>query len=313
MTNFTGQNTKRLTIADYRRVASIYGLQVAHVQAVVRVEAGNAGFWNSGNLKLLYEGHIAYRETSGDLRAKLVAAGLAWRSWGDVSYGKASQSRARLSKAIKIAGDQAYRWASYGLGQTMGFNAEVCGYSSAKEMFEAYLTGEPAQLDGMMRFIKGNNLLSALRNNDWRTFARGYNGSGYAKHGYHTRLQKAYNQFASGKPQISVNVPDPWADGILTIGDKGPIIEDLQRRLGDIEVDGHFGRATAEAVKKFQRAKGLAADGIVGAKTKEALEEVGSTTSSSAVGPVIVAAGTVGLLTWLSNLPCEYLNLFCGG
>ena len=39
----------------------------------------------------------------------------------------------------------------------------------------------------------------------------------------------------------------------------------------DIEVDGDFGRGTQSAVKSFQKAKGLSADGVVGNKTLEAL------------------------------------------
>ena len=40
------------------------------------------------------------------------------------------------------------------------------------------------------------------------------------------------------------------------------------------QVDGYFGDDTEEAVKDFQRAKGLTADGVVGPKTMEKLYEV---------------------------------------
>jgi len=296
-----GRDTKQLNIADYRRIAENYGLQPAHVQAVVRVEAGNSGFWNDSNMKLLYEGHIAYKETSGALRTKLVKANLAWKNWGAVPYGKASVSRDRLRKAIEIAGDEAYRWASYGLGQTMGFNAEICGYKSAKEMFEAYLVGEPSQLDGMMRFIKGNGLLDKLKRRDWHGFARGYNGPGYAKNNYHNRLAQAYAEFSAGKPQISVTIADPWADGIVTIGDKGPVVEEIQRIVG-ATVDGHFGRATAQAVEAWQKRQGLIADGIVGQKTYAAMNALrhAPTEAEKPVNPapMIVGVGVSGGLLY---------------
>ncbi|RWP44281.1 MAG: DUF3380 domain-containing protein [Mesorhizobium sp.] len=265
-----GRNTTSLTFVDYQRIAGTYNLQAAHVQTVVQVEAGTAGFWNDHNMKLLYEGHIAYRETSGAVRQKLVAAGLAWKSWGDVPYGKATVSRDRLRAAVEIAGDQAYRWASYGLGQVMGFNAEVCGYSSAKAMFDAFLDGEPSQVDGMMRFIKGTKLLDALRACNWKVFARGYNGSGYAKNKYDTKLASAFAKFRGGAP-----VADPWADGVLTIGDKGAVVEELQKILGGMEIDGSFGRATAQAVAAFQKAHGLKVDGIVGPKTWGIMKSAG--------------------------------------
>lgn len=271
-----GRNTNRLVLSDYRRIADTYNLSAAHVQAVVSVEAGSAGFWNDGNMKLLYEGHIAYRETSGDLRKQLVAAGVAWKNWGDVAYGNASKSRERLRTAIGIAGERAFRWASYGLGQTMGFNAEICGYQDAKEMFDAYLTGEPAQVDGMMRFIKGNKLLDALRTGNWKKVAYGYNGSGYAKNHYDVKLEKAFKKALAGTPSVTVEAKDPWADGILTIGDKGPIIEELQKILitngAQLEIDGDFGRVTTQAVRAFQKANGLKVDGIVGKQTWDAIQ-----------------------------------------
>lgn len=49
-----------------------------------------------------------------------------------------------------------------------------------------------------------------------------------------------------------------------------PNVKVLQQRLG-IPADGQFGKGTEDAVKAFQRSKGLAVDGIVGDKTWTAL------------------------------------------
>lgn len=62
----------------------------------------------------------------------------------------------------------------------------------------------------------------------------------------------------------------------LSTGSRGERVALIQQRLkewGDYsgEVDGIFGRGTYEAVVRFQRRNGLSADGIVGAKTAEAL------------------------------------------
>lgn len=41
----------------------------------------------------------------------------------------------------------------------------------------------------------------------------------------------------------------------------------MQKLLGGLTVDGEFGTATEQAVRAFQRANGLAEDGIVGPMT----------------------------------------------
>jgi len=59
------------------------------------------------------------------------------------------------------------------------------------------------------------------------------------------------------------------------VGDQGTDVAEIQRQLQnlgyDVAADGDFGPATTEAVKAFQSAKGLEADGLVGASTYSAL------------------------------------------
>ena len=49
-------------------------------------------------------------------------------------------------------------------------------------------------------------------------------------------------------------------------GSRGAVVKQIQKAL-NLYPDGVFGPITEEAVKKFQQAKGLPVDGIVGAKT----------------------------------------------
>ncbi len=59
------------------------------------------------------------------------------------------------------------------------------------------------------------------------------------------------------------------------LGDQGTDVAEIQGQLSsfgyDVVADGDFGPATAEAVKEFQAAQGLAVDGMVGPSTYQAL------------------------------------------
>jgi GH24 family phage-related lysozyme (muramidase) len=56
------------------------------------------------------------------------------------------------------------------------------------------------------------------------------------------------------------------------IGDHGPTVEALQKKLGLDKPDGSFGPATDKALRNFQRKHGLVPDGIAGSRTMALLE-----------------------------------------
>jgi hypothetical protein len=69
--------------------------------------------------------------------------------------------------------------------------------------------------------------------------------------------------------------PRPSPPSLLTLGDRGPDVVALQRRLNalgsQLTVDGGFGVGTRAAVMAFQADHGLTADGVVGSSTRAAL------------------------------------------
>lgn len=79
-------------------------------------------------------------------------------------------------------------------------------------------------------------------------------------------------------PTNPTNPTNPTTPGgnKLEFGSRGDAVTQLQRdltRLGyPLEDDGIFGRQTDEAVKKFQRDHGLEPDGIVGPRTRAAID-----------------------------------------
>lgn len=57
----------------------------------------------------------------------------------------------------------------------------------------------------------------------------------------------------------------------ISLWDRGQDVKAVQRILS-IKVDGYFGEGTESAVEQFQRDNGLEVDGVVGPKTREALQ-----------------------------------------
>ncbi len=79
---------------------------------------------------------------------------------------------------------------------------------------------------------------------------------------------------------LSTPTPTPAKTGTssdtLKSGASGAAVKQLQQRLKELgyytgSVDGSYGAGTANAVRDFQAANGLSADGVAGAKTQEAM------------------------------------------
>lgn len=95
----------------------------------------------------------------------------------------------------------------------------------------------------------------------------------------------------------------------LKKGSKGKDVELLQKLL-KISVDGDFGSKTEAAVKAYQSAHGLVADGIVGAKTWVALgEKETSSTSSKCVDPSVTYNPLTSCITRAKNRAIKYLAI----
>ncbi|MGI9363548.1 MAG: peptidoglycan-binding domain-containing protein [Rhizobiaceae bacterium] len=85
-------------------------------------------------------------------------------------------------------------------------------------------------------------------------------------------------QTANGLSADGIAGPDTFAAMglyelvLLRVGSRGTTVKKVQQDLG-IDADGRFGAGTKKAVMEFQKANGLAADGMVGPAT---LEKLGS-------------------------------------
>jgi hypothetical protein len=56
-------------------------------------------------------------------------------------------------------------------------------------------SGAVAQLNAFVKFVKARKLEKYLKDKNWAAFAYYYNGPGYARNNYDTKLQQYYNKF----------------------------------------------------------------------------------------------------------------------
>jgi len=194
-----GGKQEKLTDYDIPRIGHTIDVGEDEVHAVLDVESKGNGFDKHGVIRL-FEEHVFYRQLPKALRREAVKKGLAYPKWRR-NY---KNNYTRFLKAYKFHSEAALMACSWGLGQVMGFNYRVAGYSTVEQMVEVFTVSEAYQLEAMIEFIKSNNLDDELRNHDWSGFARGYNGKGYKRNRYDERLRARYNWWRS-KPDT------PWS------------------------------------------------------------------------------------------------------
>lgn len=181
-----------LTDADFRRVASRLGVEVAAIKAVVVIEAGAKmeGFWAPGvpvvNFdRAMYNRYRTKAKSKGNPSEK-VPAGL---------KGYPLQEWTQLVNARKSTVDGANMGTFWGMFQIGGFNYKLCGCESVAEFVRLMSYSELEQLELFATFLLNTGMVSDLKSRNWASFAKKYNGPSYAKRGYHTKMANAYSRF----------------------------------------------------------------------------------------------------------------------
>lgn len=278
---FAGAAT-RLAAGDIDAEAVALGCASAAVHAVCDIESAGGGFLPDGRPKILFEAHVfggltAHRWDGSN--PNISAA-----SWDRSLYGASGAHQYdRLHQAIELNRAAALMSASYGMFQIMGTNLRACGFTAIEDFVAAMVESERKQLDAFSGFCRTNHLDVALRSTPpaFATFARGYNGPGYAENAYDVKLAAAYRKWLAN-PSANSN-PAPRTDPVahystLQSGSYGPEVASLQTRLAalgfGVTVDHDFGPETLAAVVAFQKAHGLVADGVAGPNTFAALARV---------------------------------------
>lgn len=193
--------------ADLIRAAEQLDVELAAIKAVNEVESRGSGFFAPGKPAILFERHIMRRQLlkldDSDGHAGRVALlekhhpGLINERPGGYSGGISEYPR--LSRAKMIHQGSAIESASWGLFQIMGFHWQTLGYASAADYEAAMCESEARHLEAFVRFIEADPVLhKALKGRKWAAFARIYNGPGYKRNLYDTKLARAYARHSDG-------------------------------------------------------------------------------------------------------------------
>ncbi|MBD5196651.1 MAG: N-acetylmuramidase family protein [Bacteroidales bacterium] len=183
----------KLTDTDFEIVAKELGVEVAAIKAVVLIEAGAEmhGFWAPGVPVINFDPTMYNRFRSkatnkAGAKGEKVPSGL---------KGYALKEWTQLINARKSNAQGANMGTFWGMFQIGGFNYKQCGCESVDEMVKLMSDSELMQLELFARFIKNAGMLDDLKKKNWAGFARKYNGTSYARRGYHTRMANAYAKF----------------------------------------------------------------------------------------------------------------------
>jgi hypothetical protein len=191
--NFKGEAI-RATEASIAVIAAELGVPYARLRGVIQVEAPGGAFDRQGRPTMLFEPHHFYKRVRADKRDEAVRRGVAQPN-RPARGTYPPESYTRMAIAYEIDPKAALESASWGRGQLMGFNYADAGYRSAQAMVEAFMRSESEQLRAMGALIRKWGLIGSLKRGDAEAFALRYNGSGYKRDGYHTKIRAAWRRW----------------------------------------------------------------------------------------------------------------------
>lgn len=196
--------SKSLSPQGLQAAADELGIELAAIRAVDEVESRGDGFTDDGHVKVLFERHKFHSFTHG--RFDLLHPNISSPKAG--GYGSEKSQYSRFSQAFALDPIAAMKSASWGRYQIMGFNHEAAGFQSVGEFVDAMKIGEDEQLKAFVKLIKAWGLAPELRQHDWASFARQYNGAAYKKNRYDEKLAEAYEKFKH-EPLVTDPVTEP--------------------------------------------------------------------------------------------------------
>lgn len=194
----TADTIIRLTEQDFADVAEELGVDVACLKAVIEIEAGKShqGFAAPGQPVMNFDLSM-FRRFASKRGINLAKYGKSHPTVFNRAGRTQSAVYRRFKAAESINRHAAIEGTFWGMFQIGGFNWKKCGTKDIEEFAMLMSRSERDQLELFAKFIINSGLQKALQQKNWAAFARGYNGPGYARRGYHTRLAAAYKRYSA--------------------------------------------------------------------------------------------------------------------
>jgi hypothetical protein len=184
----------------YASAAAALHCDVPAIKAVATIEAGPQGAFIAGGFAptILFERH-RFHDLTGGVYDDTRVPGMSdvYNRISDPErggYGPYSVQHPKLVYAVALGErSAALKSCSWGLFQIMGSNYSQAGYPNLQQFINAMYRSVDDHLDAFVGYILNDtHLRLSLRNHDWPTFARLYNGAGYRKSHYDDRIAAAY-------------------------------------------------------------------------------------------------------------------------
>jgi N-acetylmuramidase/Putative peptidoglycan binding domain len=249
-------------------IAKEINVPLARLLGIAEVESAGIAYAKVNGREeplIRIEGHYFDKRLEGEAQKMARKLGLASPIAGRVKNPSSQEKRyAMLAEMRKINAQAADESCSWGVGQVMGAHWKWLGYSSVNHFVATAEMSVIGQVELMAKFISKSGISGKIRAGDWKGTAGSYNGPGYRANKYDTKMEAAsarYEKLLGGKVENS--------DGVSNT------VKEIQMRLTvhgfPMAIDGVRTKATDNAIKAFQRSKRLAADGVVGTLTWNAL------------------------------------------
>lgn len=182
---FVNTNARAVTEDQIRTLAGQMSCTYEQLASVANVESSGAPYDSEGRPKMLFERHKFSKYTDGKYDVCSYS--------NPDSGGYSEDSWDKLTQAACQDIDAAFKSASWGEFQIMGFWFPDIGFCSSLEMASITIISEYRHYYLFVGYIRLAGLLAELQRvstnpDDCRPFAAGYNGPAYEDGGYHEKI-----------------------------------------------------------------------------------------------------------------------------